>query len=59
MNTYRIYYAMRGDYYALENFSQSMKIKEELGDTIGIAAALNNIGRIYMNQGTMPGPGSF
>ncbi|MDX2248328.1 MAG: tetratricopeptide repeat protein [Bacteroidia bacterium] len=52
LNTLGIYYAMRGDYpQALDHFSQSLKIKEEIGDTIGIAAALNNIGRIYDDQG--------
>jgi adenylate cyclase len=46
---------MRGDYpKALDYFTQSLKIKEQIGDQMGIAASLNNIGLIYVNQGDYP-----
>ena len=46
---------VQGNYpQALEYFQKSLAIKEELGDKMGIAKNLNNIGLIYMNQGNTP-----
>lgn len=36
---------------ALDNYNQSLKIREELKDKQGIASSLNNIGLVYSNQG--------
>ncbi|MDX2172221.1 MAG: tetratricopeptide repeat protein [Bacteroidota bacterium] len=36
---------------ALEFYTKSLKIREELGDKLGIASALNNIGFIYNSKG--------
>lgn len=35
-------------------FEQSLKIKEELGDKMGMAYSLNNIGYIHNNNGNLP-----
>ena len=35
---------------ALENYGKSLKIREEIGDKVGIAVSLNNIGYIFNNQ---------
>lgn len=35
---------------ALENYGKSLKIREEIGDKVGIAISLNNIGYIFNNQ---------
>jgi tetratricopeptide (TPR) repeat protein len=46
-----IYY-YHGDYAkAIESYTPSLKIREEIGDKVGIAKALNNIGVIYQEQG--------
>ena len=46
---------VRGDYpKALNYYKQSLKIDEQIGDQIGIAATLNNIGLIYACQGYYP-----
>ena len=39
---------------ALEYYSKSLKIREEIGDKYGIAESLSNIGVIYDNQGDIP-----
>ena len=39
---------------ALENYGKSLKIREEIGDKIGIATSLNNIGYIFTNQEDNP-----
>ena len=42
----------RGDYTrAIDYYTRSLKIKEEIGDKKGIATSLNNIGNIYVDQG--------
>jgi len=42
----------KGDYQrALDNHHKSLKIKEEIGEKLGVATSLNNIGSIYANQG--------
>ena len=46
---------LRGDYpKALNCYTQSLKIKETIGDQKGIAATSNNIGLIFFNQGDYP-----
>ena len=45
-------YTYQGNYAkAIESYTQSLKIKEELGNKKGIAHSLNNIGVIYKEQG--------
>jgi adenylate cyclase len=39
---------------ALEYFDRSLKISEEIGNKVGIAKVLNNIGSIYKNQSNYP-----
>ncbi|MBI4648694.1 MAG: tetratricopeptide repeat protein, partial [Bacteroidia bacterium] len=39
---------------ALEFFSKSLNIREEIGDKKGMAGSYNNIGAIYDNQGDIP-----
>ena len=42
----------QGDYAkAIDYYTQSLKIQEEIGDKKGISACLNNIGLIYKEQG--------
>lgn len=36
---------------ALDNYTRSLKLREEIKDSIGIATTLNNIGGIYEDQG--------
>lgn len=44
----RLIYDARGNYdKALENYSEALKIDEQLGDLLGKANILNNIGMIY------------
>ncbi len=50
-NTQGISFYFRGDYAkAIEYYTRSLKIREEIGDKQGIAASLNNIGLIYNEQ---------
>lgn len=35
---------------ALENYGKGLRIREEIGDKVGIAISLNNIGYIFTNQ---------
>ena len=43
---------IRGDYAkAIDHYTRSLKIREEIGDKKGIASSLNNIGLIYKQQG--------
>ncbi|MEM6264909.1 MAG: tetratricopeptide repeat protein, partial [Bacteroidota bacterium] len=52
LNNIGIIYMNKGDYQkAMEYFSQSLKIREEMGNNSGIASSLSNIGTIYKNQG--------
>ena len=45
-------YTYQGNYAkAIESYTQSLKIKEEIGNKKGIAHSLNNIGVIYKEQG--------
>lgn len=45
-------YTYQGSYAkAIESYTQSLKIKEEIGNKKGIAHSLNNIGVIYKEQG--------
>ena len=39
---------------ALEYWSKSLKIQQEIGDKSGVAVSLNNIGVIYKDQGDIP-----
>ncbi|MBL4752858.1 MAG: tetratricopeptide repeat protein [Flavobacteriales bacterium] len=39
---------------ALEYYNRSLTLGEELGDKMGIAISLNNIGIVYMDQGNYP-----
>lgn len=51
-NNYGIKNETEGDIpAALNNYNQSLKIREELNDKAGIASSLNNIGLVYSNQG--------
>lgn len=51
LNTQGVSCAFRSDYpKAIEYFTKSLKIKEEIGNKEGIATALNNIGIIYYDQ---------
>ncbi|WP_317899847.1 tetratricopeptide repeat-containing sensor histidine kinase [Aurantibacillus circumpalustris] len=38
---------------ALENYRKSLTLREEIGDTLGIAESYNNIGGVYENQGNI------
>jgi tetratricopeptide (TPR) repeat protein len=38
---------------ALEYYQKSLKIKEEMGNKLGVAGTLNNIGTIYKSQGNI------
>ena len=52
LNTKGVSFYIRGDYAkAVEYYTRSLKIKEELGDKSGITGSLNNIGLIYNHQG--------
>jgi serine phosphatase RsbU (regulator of sigma subunit)/Tfp pilus assembly protein PilF len=52
LNSFGIIYEDQGDYAkAVEYYTQSLKIREEIGDKKGIATSLNNIGNIYQEQG--------
>jgi CHAT domain-containing protein/tetratricopeptide (TPR) repeat protein len=52
INTQGTSFALRGDYTkAIDYFSRSLNLQEEIGDKQGMAWALNNIGLIYKNQG--------
>ena len=52
LNTQGVSFYFRGDYAkAIDYYTQSLKIKEDIGDKQGIAASLNNIGSIYKDQG--------
>ncbi|MGZ4040848.1 MAG: tetratricopeptide repeat protein [Bacteroidia bacterium] len=51
-NNSGLIYQTRGDKKrALEDYSKSLKMQEEIGDKAGIAASLTNIGFIYLSQG--------
>ena len=39
---------------ALENYAKGLKIREEIGDKLGIATSLNNLGYIFINQDDNP-----
>ena len=52
LNVIGIIYYNQGDYFkAVEYYTKSLKIKEELGDKLGIAAIFNNIGMVCYDQG--------
>jgi len=52
LNTQATALNFQGDFAkAIDYYSRSLKIKEELGDRQGIGASLNNMGNIYRNQG--------
>ena len=52
LNTQGASFWVEGDYEkAIKYFTQSLKIKEEIGDRKDIAASLGNIGAIYHMQG--------
>ena len=52
LNNIGIIYYNQGNYeQALDYYSKSLKIKEELGDNEGIPSTLSNIGIIYYLQG--------
>ena len=52
LNVFGIIYKNQGDYAkAIDYYTQSLKIREEIGDKKGIASSLNNIGNIYDDQG--------
>jgi tetratricopeptide (TPR) repeat protein/serine phosphatase RsbU (regulator of sigma subunit) len=52
LNTQGISLSIQGDYdKAIDYFTRSLKIREEIGDKQDIAATLNNFGIIYKNQG--------
>jgi tetratricopeptide (TPR) repeat protein len=52
LNNIGTIYKAQGDYAkAIEYFTQSLKIEEEIGNKSGIAGSLNNIGIIYKIQG--------
>lgn len=51
LHNFGIVFYERGDYAkAVNYFSQSLKLKEELDDPRGEAASINNIGNIYLEQ---------
>lgn len=48
-------FASRGDFIeAIDYYSRSLKIREEINDKKGVAVCLSNIGIIYKNQGDIP-----
>lgn len=52
LNTQGASYYIRGNYgRAIEYFRKCLKIKEEIGDRLGIASTTSNIGIIYKEQG--------
>jgi len=52
VNVIGIVYYNQGDYVkAIEYYTKSLKIKEELEDKLGMAATFNNIGMVYYDQG--------
>jgi serine phosphatase RsbU (regulator of sigma subunit)/Tfp pilus assembly protein PilF len=52
LNSFGIIYNSQGESAkAIEYYTQSLKIQEEIGYKSGIAASLNNIGIIYKSQG--------
>jgi tetratricopeptide (TPR) repeat protein len=52
LNTQGVSFAIQGDYAkAIEYYTQSLKIYEEIGNKSGIANSLYNIGLIHKNQG--------
>jgi class 3 adenylate cyclase/Tfp pilus assembly protein PilF len=54
-HTQGVSYHVRGDYpKALDYYTQSLRIQEQIGDQKGIAACLNNIGLIFVNHGDYP-----
>ena len=49
LNTQGVSFAIRGDYAkAIEYYTKSLKIKEEIGDKKGISYSLNNIGLLSL-----------
>ena len=48
-----IHYNQGGIQKALEYFFKSLKIREEIGDKMGVASCLHNIGATYMYQGNI------
>ena len=52
LNTQGASFYLQADYAkAIEYFTKSLKIQEEIGDKKGVASSYNNIGIIYKNQG--------
>jgi serine phosphatase RsbU (regulator of sigma subunit) len=52
LNTQGTSFYIQGDYaQAIDYYTKSLKIREEIGNKIGIANSLNNIGLIYKEQG--------
>lgn len=55
LNNIGFSYKQNGDMLlALDNYINSLKIREEIGDNNGIASSLYNIGAIFNNQGNIP-----
>ena len=51
MNNISLIYDSKGDYdRALGYLEQSLAIRQQIGDISGLAATLNNMGAIYLNQ---------
>jgi tetratricopeptide (TPR) repeat protein len=45
-------YESQGDYNnALDYYSKSLKLRQELADRAGEAASLNDVGKVYQSQG--------
>src|ERR1700741_2215643 len=53
-NTGYVYYNKGEIKKAVDYYSKSLRLQEELGDKYGISAALNNIGAVYQDQGDNP-----
>lgn len=52
LSTQGAYFYFQGDYSkALERHSECLKIKEDIGDKLGMAKSLNNIGLVYKRRG--------
>ena len=52
LNTEGVYFHLQGDYTnALKYHSEGLKVREEMGDTMGIAKSYNNIGLTYTKKG--------
>ena len=52
LNSFGIIYKNEGDFAkAINYYTKSLTIQEEIGDKKGVAKSLNNIGMIYMDQG--------